>query len=403
MRKAPRTTFVLLLGAAACAPAQRMEVRAPVGECAAAARPAVAWARPTADGEQAKLDAWCDAAGSPVVREAAFPVAAADAAPGRGGAAGALEVTRGGPAATGAAVVEPAASLTVATWNVHVGSGELLRFLEERLGHRCEAGASATSASTAGAEPFVLLVQEAHRVSDALPPIPDGVALPSRIEKPPASGTRIDIVETARRCGLSLFYAPSMRNGAEDAGEVPEDRGNAILASVPLSDFTAIELPLETQRRVAVTALAHPPGRAPVRVASFHLDVAASLMRVLTTGNATRYLQGMGLVRGIEALEARDAVVPVATVIGGDVNTWSEKETVIRHLVERFPESPAPTDEGTRGPFPTDHLFVRAAPGSGVSVADGSYRVIPEDYSSDHRPRLLTLRFGDATEVARSK
>jgi endonuclease/exonuclease/phosphatase family metal-dependent hydrolase len=274
----------------------------------------------------------------------------------------------------------------------------MLRFLEERLGHRCDAGASAPAA-----EPFVLLVQEAHRVSGSLPPVPEGVALPSRIEDPPAGGTRIDIVETARRCDLSLFYVPSMRNGTEDAGEVPEDRGNAILASVPLSDFTAIELPLETQRRVAVTALAHPPGRPPVRVASFHLDVAASLMRVLTTGNGTRYLQGMGLVRGLEALETRDGIVPAATVIGGDVNTWSEKETVIRHLVERFPESPLPTDEGTRGPFPTDHLFVRAAPGSGVSVTEASYRVIPEDYSSDHRARVLELRFGTATEPARAE
>lgn len=391
--------MALLLGAAACAPAQRMEVRAPVGECAAAARPTVAWARPTADGEQAKLDAWCDAAGAPVVRTAALPVAAADAAPGRGGAGAGLEVERGGPAATGEAGVAPAATLAVATWNVHVGTGELVRFLEERLGHRCDA----TSPGPV-AEPFVLLVQEAHRVSSALPPVPDGVALPSRIEKAPASGTRIDVVETARRCGLSLFYVPSMRNGAEDVGEVPEDRGNAILASVPLSDFAAIELPLETQRRVAVTALAHPPGHAPVRVVSFHLDVAASLMRVLVTGNATRYLQGMGLVRGLEALEARDAIVPAATVIGGDVNTWSERETVIRHLVERFPESPAPTDEGTRGPFPTDHLFVRAAPGSEISVVEGSYRVIPEDYSSDHLPRVLTLRLdGTAKEPVRAE
>ena len=398
MRNAPRTTWALLLGATACAPAQHMEVRAPIGECAGAGHPAVAWARPSADGEQAKLDAWCDAAGTPVIREAASTVAAADAAPGRGGASGATGTAEGGPGPDEPTVAAPATRLTVATWNVHVGSGELVRFVEERLGHRCDAGASASVA-----EPFVLLVQEAHRVSDALPPIPRDVPLPSRIEDPPANGARIDVIEAARRCGLSLFYAPSMRNGAEDSDQVPEDRGNAILASVPLSDFAAIELPLETQRRVAVTALAHPPGRPAVRVVSFHLDVAASLLRVLTTGNGTRYLQGMGLVRGLEALEAGDATVPAATVIGGDVNTWSEKETVIRHLVERFPESPTPTDEGTRGPFPTDHLFVRAAPGSGISVAEGSYRVIPDEYSSDHRARMLTLRFAATTEGARAE
>jgi hypothetical protein len=49
-----------------------------------------------------------------------------------------------------------------------------------------------------------------------------------------------------------------MRNGGVD-----EDRGNAILATLPLRDVAAIELPLVRERRVAVAASA---GRAPQRV-----------------------------------------------------------------------------------------------------------------------------------------
>ena len=41
-----------------------------------------------------------------------------------------------------------------------------------------------------------------------------------------------------------------MRNG--EPGVTSEDRGNAILSTLPLSDLTAIELPLERQRRVAL-------------------------------------------------------------------------------------------------------------------------------------------------------
>jgi endonuclease/exonuclease/phosphatase family metal-dependent hydrolase len=284
--------------------------------------------------------------------------------------------------------VVPVDSLVIATWNVEVGSGDLVRFLGDRLGHAC----SATSEHRASTRvPFVLLVQEAHRASDDIPEIPNGVALPSRIGKPASHGERADIVKIAAACNLSLFYAPSMRNGAEDEGETPEDRGNAILASVPLSDLAAIELPLETQRRVAVAALAHPPGQEPIRVVSFHLDVAANPLRVLTTGNSTRLRQGLGLAGALQELDSGDT--RLVTVIGGDVNSWSEKETVIRHLSEQFPDSPEPTSEGTRGSYPTDHMFVRTFEGSSVSVADNSYRVMPDDYGSDHRGKLLTLRF----------
>ena len=93
--------------------------------------------------------------------------------------------------------------------------------------------------------------------------------------------------------------------------------------------------------------------------------------------------------------EIRPGGPGLVSVLGGDVNSWSEKETVIRHLMEWYPESPTPTHEGTRGSYPTDHLFVGIPDGSGVTADYASFRVIPETYGSDHRGKLLILRSGD--------
>ena len=382
MRHLTATALAVLLSA--CAAGHEMDVRAPVGACASASNADVAWARPDSEGEQSRLDDWCSAAGEPVVRQ----LASAEVP---------VEVMReaslgGGPAAAGsesfsAAGFDPIETLTVATWNIEVGSGDLIGFLEEQIGYSCESAPIGRESRV----PFVLLVQEAHRASNDIPAIPDGVSLPGAIGKSDAHESRADIVAVAERCDLSLFYAPSMRNGAEAEGETPEDRGNAILASIPLSEHSAVELPLETQRRVAVAALAHPPGREPIRVVSFHFDVAANMLRVITTGNSTRLRQGLGLARALEELDGGDR--PVATIIGGDVNSWSEKESVIRHLAEQFPQSPTATAEGTRGSYPTDHMFLRTFEGSEVSMAEGSYRVVPDEYGSDHRGRVLTLSF----------
>ncbi len=60
---------------------------------------------------------------------------------------------------------------------------------------------------------------------------------------------QIEPIATA--LGLSLFYVPSMRNGGANSRE---DRGNAILSNLPLTDLAAYELPFERQRRVALAA-----------------------------------------------------------------------------------------------------------------------------------------------------
>ena len=79
--------------------------------------------------------------------------------------------------------------------------------------------------------------------------------------------------------GLWIVYVPSMRNGR---GDETEDRGSAILSTLPLSDAVAIELPWVHQRRVAVmVTVSSRLGNAPwhARMVSVHLDDRPSRSR----------------------------------------------------------------------------------------------------------------------------
>src|SRR5690606_17374057 len=110
--------------------------------------------------------------------------------------------------------------------------------------------------------PLIILAQEAYRSDDTIPsdghPTHHGGAL-----HPPDPD---DIIEVARAWGLSLRYAPSMRNGLHRS-----DRGNAILSTVALGSAHAFLLPYVWQRRVAVTA--EIAGLPDFALASVHLDV----------------------------------------------------------------------------------------------------------------------------------
>ncbi|HJU87590.1 MAG TPA: hypothetical protein VJ788_09505, partial [Gemmatimonadota bacterium] len=172
-----------------------------------------AWILPDDSEERARLDSWCLAVGPP-----------AHHVPG------------------GADIPAAIDSLAVIVWNTNVGAAEIGRFLGDlRSGDR---------SNGAPVEHFVLLLQEVHRTGPNVPVAPPaGARWAGRI-----GGSRIDVVELARREGLHLFYVPSMRNGSPHDGSGPEDRGNAVLSTLPLDDLAAIELPVERQRRVAVAA-----------------------------------------------------------------------------------------------------------------------------------------------------
>jgi hypothetical protein len=265
----------------------------------------------------------------------------------------------------------------VAIWNMWIGGGDLAAFLEHELGLVC-------GEDPANAPPFALLLQEVYRASEGLPPPEPASAIPFLIDPPTRPGG--DITRFAESCGLSLVYVPSARNGDRVVDGVGEDKGNAIVANVALSDPMAVEVPFEAGRKVAVGATVHGPG-GPVRVVSLHLDVASTLLRTFVTGYGTRIRQAEGLANGIDL-----ARPPVAAVVGGDFNSWSDQETALLRFQARYPESPVPDATPTRGFLPTDQMFFRSDAEGRLALVPGSYRVIEPTYGSDHKGRILEIR-----------
>ncbi len=277
-------------------------------------------------------------------------------------------------------------SLAILTWNIYLGGGDVVAFLAKELRLTCDPD------EPVGREPpfhFVILLQEVYRVSATLPEVPPGPTIPWRIDPDPPPGELRDIRDVAERCGLAMLYVPSARNGPSEPGRQPEDKGNAILSTLPLADLGAIELPFEASRKVAVVATIRGPGGEEIRVASVHLDVTSTLARTLISGNATRLRQAMGLA---EALESTESSI---TIVGGDFNTWSAGEATLKRLALHFPDSPPWDGRPTRGPFPTDHILFRTVQGSRVELVEDSYWRFEETYGSDHAARIVWLRGKD--------
>jgi endonuclease/exonuclease/phosphatase family metal-dependent hydrolase len=287
----------------------------------------------------------------------------------------------GVPVVTTARRVHPQLdSIAVITWNVHVGEGRI-----DALVADLRSGALTGSP----VEHFVLLVQEARRNDRRVPlPLPTH-AKGSRRLGDPHGGAAGDVVATARRLGLELFYVPSMRNGGGSAGAPAGDRGNAILSTLPLTSLTAIELPLLAQRRVAVAAtipLLDMAGRArELRVTSVHLDYGASRSRPLAPFGPGRTLQAGALAAALAG--------GGNSVVGGDFNTWSLGflEGALVRMEASFPDLPGQTRATfrTAGVLPRrlDHLFLRAADVTGAAPVRVDYR-----YGSDHHPVLAWIR-----------
>lgn len=316
------------------------------------------WTLVTDPVERGTLDRWCLGVGPPVL------------------------TSRLDPVSTGVN------TLVLVTWNIHVGGGNLLGLVHDLRVGRLTDGRPV--------EHFVLLLQEVYRSG---PEVPNGeyAAVPRRIAELPHGAPRMDIVETAARLGLELFYVPSMANGRGYESGRAEDRGNAILSTLPLTGATAIELPYEAQRRVAAAAMVEGvtatgvPWR--LRVVSVHLDHRSrGLIPSL----------GSGRIRQARALvSALDTGNPVA--LGGDLNTWSPGflEGAAEVLEEHFP---LPVDRSTEPTFATrsglggmrlDHLMFRLPPGHEVTT-----RRLDDVRGSDHHPLLGRVRFPDGPVVA---
>jgi endonuclease/exonuclease/phosphatase family metal-dependent hydrolase len=284
----------------------------------------------------------------------------------------------------------PASSLVVVTWNTNVGGGDIAGLVDDLRAGRFTDGAPV--------DHFVLLLQEVYRAGVDLPRHP-GAATPRRITGFRSGAERVDIVETARLLGLELYYVPSMANGRAAWSELPEDRGNAILSTLPLRDLTAIELPYEGQRRVAAAATVSGTSAAgepwELRVVSVHLDNRSRLQRLLQSLGSGRARQARALVKALGA--------EGAAVLGGDLNTWSASflEGAVAVLHEHFPvrhnRLTEPTFSAARGlaELRLDHLMFRLP-----SAASAETRRLGDRRGSDHHPLIGHIRFAgpQATE-----
>jgi hypothetical protein len=298
----------------------------------------VEWVGPAEPAQRLRLSNWCESVGPAVI-----------SAPGVAGPDVDLSLN----------------GLTVVSWNVHEGGGDVERLM---------AHLRALPRTPPGAAPaMVMLVQEAMRGGESVPStFPAVVTPPGRIA--PRRARLADVVDAARQMGLWIAYVPSMRNGRGD--DAPEDRGSAILSTLPLSDAIAIELPWVHQRRVAVMAtvssrLGSAPWRA--RMVSVHLDNRPSRSR-----------QAASLAAFLRPYAA-DAV---PLVVGGDLNTWfgarEKTVSVLDAVIPRVKEC------GDRPTFQyglhLDHVL--------TTLPRGDRRgcdVLEESFGSDHRPTVLRL------------
>lgn len=270
-------------------------------------------------------------------------------------------------------------SLLVLSWNVWVGRGRLA----ELVGRLRDGAFRALGADPA--LPIVVLLQEAFRSDGSVPQRSNGWfprEVVTRIRP------REDVVEAARRLGMHLRYAPSMRNGAD-----PTDRGNAILSTLSLGDACAVELPFEYQRRAAVVAsLDLGPRR--IRLVSAHLDPRGPV--------GHKWLGAAG--RGVQMRHLLEALSDDTVVLGADLNLGrGQAEPAWRALQEagfRFgvPQG-QPSWRHTYHALPRlvlDYIMIRDR---GERVAGARVHRLDEDpadrgptvFGSDHHPLLARI------------
>jgi endonuclease/exonuclease/phosphatase family metal-dependent hydrolase len=258
-------------------------------------------------------------------------------------------------------------TLVVVSWNIANGQGDVVS-----LARTLPVGV-----------PIVMLLQEAYRGGPEVPSKLNATAsFAGRLGGAQASPEALEVEAIARALDLNIYYVPSMRNGDATSDE---DRGNAILSTLPLTDLIAVELPFERQRRVAIAAVVH--GRsadgAPwqLRVASAHLDNLAGPRHGWLGGEYARTRQARAL------RDLLDDGSP--TILGADLNTWfgfAEKAYI--ETARAFPQTRVTDGRPTfRGLLRLDHLFYQLAP-----RWQATFRRADDRFGSDHYPLIGTLQ-----------
>ncbi len=224
------------------------------------------------------------------------------------------------------------ALLTVITWNLHGGRGDLPRLIDD-----LEAG------RLTGAPPrdYLLLLQEF-------------------VDRDEAARLR------SRPRPLTLFASP-----------VHGESGNAIVSSLELEGARTIDLPRERQPRAAAVATVRIAGEA-LFVASTHFENRLGLRGGLFADRA-RGRQADALLQSLPADGPGLAGGDFNTMLGPDEPAW-------RKLRTRFPDTPDKPEPTFRDRLVLDHLFFDLPDGWTVKR-----RVIAGQYGSDHHPVIAEI------------
>jgi len=334
---------VILAASTACVGNRPRASAVATPACLARGGTGVRWIRTAPARETASLDRWCRAVGPP---------ARIDAPP---------------------APERFTDLLAVVSWNVHVGAGDIDALVADLRSNRITAGRRPSG--------FVLLLQEAYRDGTDVPAQPGSDARWASAQPGGRAANRRDeIVAAARRLQLNAVYVPSMRNGAPAATR--EDRGNAILSTLPLSDVTAIELPLERQRRVAIVATVTLRTSAG---ASMPVDLVTTHFTNMVMHHAWLFSEP-GRDRQARAL-ARALPHEDVLVVGGDFNTWfGFHDAAYRDLAKGLQEADQIDRRPTFGRMRLDHVLFRLPAGWHATVARAASR-----YGSDHYPLVALI------------
>lgn len=217
---------------------------------------------------------------------------------------------------------------------MHAGVGDLPRLVEDL-----------TSGRMVGIAPrdFVLLLQEA------------------------VQGGAHDPANVARERHLFVYYVVVRRSAARISG-------NAIVATLPLTNTREIALPRARQMRSAAEATIGIDGTN-LFVVDAHLENRISILRGALFSDTARGRQADALL---------EAIPPAGHgIAGGDFNTWlGPNEPAWKKFLARFRDTPAGRSEPTfRDRLVLDHLFFDVPEGWRVTR-----RVIHERYHSDHNP-----------------
>ena len=343
LRDRPTVALTALLGlwiVLACVGSASPRLAASNATCTAPTDAAVQWVRVSSTRERPSLDRWCAGVG-PSIRTDARP--------------GAEALTR---------------PFAVVAWNTHVGAAGLDVFVADLRSGRL------TSRPVGG---FVLLLQETYRAGDVVPSEP-GARWASAILGAGPRSSRVEAVGLAARLGLSSIYVPSMRNGPP--GITSEDRGNAILSTAPLTDVSAIELPLERQRRVAIAATVMvKSGTAPAvplrlvcthftNMVMHHLWLLSESGRLRQARSLSHHLPSEGPL-----------------IVGGDFNSWfGFRDAAYRELAASLRPATSEDRRATFGPMRLDHMLFRV-PGDWHT----ELRRAESKYGSDHYPVIAMI------------